>query len=327
MEDPGAPGTPFECGSVIQVATQREKQGEAAIDDLIMCLPQPRAYRLAKHRQRMEALLLQQIDGPLLELPWEVDHPKDAGSRWRMQQEQQQQMRRPVSEGRRAIEEFGPLDDEEGVDHGSNSNAVNPLFSDATRAEFARPMRSLPLQQRHQRDGEAPGDYPQAPFGRRSRGAAEPLDEMELLRRGREMQQQQQPHPRHHVDLEPILISAEETDDEKDNLGSLPQSEETERNPQTGQQSVLGRHCRRKRPLPGAPCSSTEEQEEADGEEEEASERHKPWGSFASREEWAERVVRENEQLMSRWRARSRQRVSEGTTRAGGRNIQRMRME
>ncbi|KAL8425090.1 hypothetical protein Efla_001479 [Eimeria flavescens] len=305
-EDQGVPGSRFEAGSVLQVSTQRGKEGEAAIDDLFICLPQPRAFRLAQHRQRLEGLMLQQIDGPLLQLPWEVDHPKEAGSRWRLQQQQQQQIRRPVSEGRRAIEEFGFSDDEEAqLASSSSSNSSTSdshsrsLFSEATRGEFARPLRSLPLS---------------------GRGVSAPLDELELLSKSRgraadgELQQLSS-----QVELEPIVVMpAEDQEEQALDRVTLQQTAETERGPPAATADKasnrgapsLGRRRRSQGLARGGPTLPAGQQEEGEEEEAEgdACMHNNPWGLVESREEWAERVVRENEELMSRWRTRSKQR-------------------
>lgn len=301
-EDVQTEARPFEIGSVLQLSTQRGKEGEAAVDDLILCLPQPRAYRLAQHRQRLEGLLLQQIDGPLLQLPWEVDHPKDPGSRWRLQQQQQQEMRRPVSEGRRAIEEFGCPEDEEAndaVNNSGTSTSSGGLFHDVTRGEFARPMRSLPLAGRSLSGTEDRTSRQLAGGTQERPGSSELLDEFDLLRK---RQAPPQPHPLSTPELEPIVITpAVEGDDGGAEIGHV-------------QDSFLGRRRRRSRPPLHANSheGTSRGQEEIEQEEPESREGyHEPWSLVGSREEWAERVVRENEALMERWRGRSRQRVSD----------------
>ncbi|KAL8274701.1 hypothetical protein Esti_001416 [Eimeria stiedai] len=298
-EDQGSLSKSFEAGSILQLSTQRGKEGEAAVDDLLLCLPQARAFRLAQHRQRLEGLTLQQIDGPLLQLPWEVDHPKEPGSRWRLQQQHQQQIRRPVSEGRRAIEEFGCPQEEDNLCTTSSSNnnsssSRSSLFTDATRADFERPLRSLPAS---------------------SGGFTAPLDELELLRRGAPgIANGGNQTVCKKIELEPIIVVPEEegeqwgpTDphhEEAEGEGGPPASSKPD-----GGAPSLARRRRFRAKLDEGP--SLKEKEPAGGEEgvEEALCMHnKPWSSVESREEWAERVVRENEALMGRWRAKSKQR-------------------
>ncbi|KAL8433247.1 hypothetical protein ACSSS7_004032 [Eimeria intestinalis] len=298
-EDQGAASKPFEAGSVLQVFTQRGKEGEAAVDDLLLCLPQARAFRLAQHRRRLEGLTLQQIDGPLLQLPWEIDHPKEPGSRWRLQQQHQQQIRRPVSEGRRAIEEFG-CPQEEGDLHTSsnsssssrhnNSSSSSSLFTDATRADFERPLRSL---------------FPS------SGSNTAPLDELELLRRGAAgIADGDSQRVCKKIELEPIVIMPAEDGEqcaptnEAGAEGAPPVSSIPE-----GGAPALGRRRKLRDKLDEGPTSrggGVPGGEE--GVERAPCVHNKPWGSFESREEWAERVVRENEALMGRWRAKSKQR-------------------
>ncbi|KAL8446856.1 hypothetical protein Emag_004617 [Eimeria magna] len=296
-EDQGAPSKSFEAGSILQVSTQRGKEGEAAVDDLLLCLPQARAFRLAQHRERLEGLTLQQIDGPLLQLPWEVDHPKEPGSRWGLQQQHQQQIRRPVSEGRRAIEEFGFPHEEGGLltSSSSSSSSSSSLFTGATRADFERPLRSLPAS---------------------SRGVTAPLDELELLRRGAPSTADGGSQiVCKKIELEPIVITPEEEGEpwvspdahheEAGVEGGPPDTLKPE-----GWPPSLGRRRRLRARLYEERTST--ETERAYGEKgiEEAPCMHsKPWGLVGSREEWAERVVRENEALMDRWRAKSKQRV------------------
>ncbi|OEH75442.1 elongation factor tu GTP-binding domain-containing protein [Cyclospora cayetanensis] len=312
-EDQGVPGVPFPVGSVLQVATQREKGGEAAIDDLILCLPQTRAYRLAVHRKRLEELQRQQIDGPLLELPWEVDHPKEAGSRW--QQLQQRQIRRPVSEGRRAIEEFGFVDDDP-------SSSKEPLFTDATREEFTRPLRSVPFKERCAENSEQGAHASEAALGRScGHRKEELLDEMELLGRSAKAQQQQL-KSRCTVNLDPIIVTPEEdgydeeeeepTSSQEDLQNESINEGEVERggNSADAVQRPLGRSSRRRQALRLQSQDSLSPGEAADnpGAGEGLAVESHPLHPNESRDEWAERVVKENEQLMGRWRAKSRQR-------------------
>ncbi|CDJ42071.1 hypothetical protein ETH_00011260 [Eimeria tenella] len=353
-EDRGPLGAPFEVGSVLEIASQRGKGGEAAIDDLLLCLPQTRAYRLAKYRQALEQKQQQQIDGPLLQLPWEVDHPKQPGSRWHLLQQQQQQIRRPVSAGRRAIEEFGIPDDDSSSSSSSSSSSKGPLFTDATRADFERPMRSLPLQGRCR---DTPGaDADGAAAAATAAPGEELLDEMELLgMRPKTQQQQQQTNARpDHIDLEPIVVSPEEDSDDDEMLFyAEKQKEQTQQQQQQDQEQQqqqrqqlsevqqLGRSSTRRRRQLQHPNSSeanstawgfasaaeaataAAKEMEAEGEAAAtetgtaaaaaAAAAKGAAGSsslrpFETQEEWAERVVRENEELMSRWRAKSRQR-------------------
>ncbi|PFH34982.1 elongation factor Tu GTP binding domain-containing protein [Besnoitia besnoiti] len=112
------PGTVVTCG-----VSKAFGEGDCGVDDRIYILPQFRAFRLAEYRRSLERLARMQISGEPMEIKqWEADHPtaqarlgtsrtgpkrQEPGGGQREDEPEGVLVRREVTRGRRAIEEFG----------------------------------------------------------------------------------------------------------------------------------------------------------------------------------------------------------------------------
>lgn len=288
----------FEPGSVLHVCSQRAAEGEAAADDLFLVLPQARAFRVVQYRRQLEALAIAQVDGPLLHLPWEVDHPKEPGGRW--EDSRTLGDRRPVSQGRRAIEEFGVMEAS-----GEDAGGPSGRFTSASREAFERPLRP-----------EAKAAFAITAAGNDSCDATSAneayavkkahsfiIDEQELLSgemHARKLSNGEQ--------LGAILVEP----DTRDPDGGAPNFTTSSQGPSADPQSAaegnldFGRKKRcklqRKRQTDSTSASNETTTDACES-------LHRPWGEYASREEWAVAVESRNEKLMQRWRCKSKQRV------------------